>query len=880
MRKDILNTTVEHSTDEIAGEFLRVQEVRRPNTIEELQQATTSANDEIERVLFHRDRWRAMKTEDQEESTEQEVLYDEWVDVTLDLEEAFIDENAGALGERVVELLALDAGAFAECTEEARFILQQTTPMALRVYPFTHRLVDLGIANDRAAVVERLSSGDLVKQEKIHNVSVTPRRRTIIGLLRDLDARLPLTEQTDIWSLEVAPELPAVAVISDPFQSGNEDLATYWGQRISGAHETYGRTAAILSLSGDKTASVTYELENIAEQAGDEVLKHAAKSIATWLEGKQMYYTDPDPRDFELYHLGMEEPQQLMEIMRSLDVIKHFDPELFFELIGIDPSQGGRSLYFGSFLHKALFNTQRTLDHASPELGQMALQTMMNQLRTLDERVQTYSAVVSQESLRSMAGEMKKSVDAANTKESKAQTLMMMAVPFSRMAIDAEVRRQLDAMREASSENVVEELRRRIDDIEHPLKLAEYVGLLPASAEHDVRVMKELRKIFGDVPFAIPHLGCLHKIPERLKPLYDRIPLIDETRKDLGFGLRIKVAVRDALTFINTAERMMMVDETVETPARKFLKGVMRPDVFREDFEAVQDQFGLFDRQIAGRFSYASRKQALRYSGRNEDLLAHMANEVDSGFYVGQMFIAAARSGSADDFFVTEPFNHLERYHIDLAFLSILAHPQGKAAAFKYFDKFCDMIPAERMCELLNNSADPIRQFVQEFKGEGSPSTSAYLEYLRSHLPFTLGNLVSQGDRPNLYHLQSEHLEILRKINHVSIEGKTPWTKTVAIDAWNSHGNMGFVIRVVDAWEIWRIIGRKTLNPIEIMKLDPRAWDDVFPATAGTMVRGHSTSALAAKLVSYFRLSTEPPTSAEVDTIRQYVEQKRDQKFS
>lgn len=774
---------VECADDAIAAEFLRAQEVSIPRDIEELQQATTSANEEIERVLFSRDRWYAMKEEDQERQPESEELSDEWVDVMLDLEEAFVDENDGALGKRVIELLALDADAFAQCAKEARGILQATSSVALRVYPFMHRLVNLGIASNRVAVVERLSSGDLRKQEKVHHVPVTLRRKTIIGLLRDLDARLPLEQQTDIWSLEIAPELPASLVVSDPFQSGNEDLAAYWRRKVSIEHETYGRDATILSLSEKKTAVVMYELENIIEQSGDPVLKHAAQAIATWLESKQMYYTNPDIRDFELYHLGMENPETLMEIMRSLDVVKHFDPELFFELLGIDPQLGGRSPYFGSFLHKALYNTQRAIGAAAPELGTMAIQTMMQQLLTLDDSVQTYSAVVSQESLKAMQEEMITSVKSAPTTQSKALALMMMAVPYSRMAIDAEVRRQLDALREASPENMADELRRRIDDIEHPLKLAEYIGLLPRTAEQDVRVVKALRSVFGDIRFDAVREQCQKRRPEYLKMLYDRIPLIDETREDLGFAMRVRVAVRDAAAIADLTEEIQTKSTSEKTRAREFLKGVMPVGLYREDFDAVKDQLNFWERNVAERFSYSSRSFEENHGGivkPTEISLDPRWSEADKAFFVGQALVWWENSArDRRHYFSVNLLRMAEDLRSDLVFLSVVAHPQGKKVAFRYFEKFCDMISLERMLKLLKVNVELGKEFLRQFEIIPSTASRTYLKHLHKQLHYLLGDHREHGALVELLEYQATDGDsaqtLLKKINKTILSGGTPW---------------------------------------------------------------------------------------------------------
>lgn len=796
------------AADESAAEFLRAQEVKVPASVEELQQAGEASNAEAEKLLGQFERWHGMKEMVEDDQNGQGGLdghpreggdpespaYEAWIDAILDLDEVFIDEHHGVLGKKLMELSNLDEESFIARKDEVRLLLQQTGNIALRLHPSIHRLVTLGFASDRFDAVEKLSIGNLNKQEKVNGVSITPRRRTIIGLLRDLDNRLPAEEQTNVWSLEVAPELPTSLVVTDPFSSNDDQLAVYWKNRIAAHREVETEEeATILSLSGEKTTTVIYELENIVEHADDEVLKNAAKTVAEWLDGKRIYYQDPDPRDFELYHLGMEDPAVLMDILRSLDVIKHFDPELFFELLGINAAAGGRSAYFGSFLHKAMYNTERTIEAATPELGTMAIATMMKQLLTVDDHVQTYAAVVSQESLKVMAGKVKQSIDEVTTPTSKAQMLMMMAVPYSRMAIDAEVRRQLEALREASSENVAEELHRRIADIEYPLKLEEYLVHLPAPALQDIRVVRELRMLFTDEEIQSgllrkvdsgywvkpPNEKVPYEVPVIRRRLYDRIPLIDESRPDLGFALRIKVALRDAVAMADQVEEFRAGKNSEKTKARQFLKTVMPTHLYREDFEAIKDEMRFWERPIAERFSYASRSA----EGGFDDVVwpkqlefVGTSNDEDRAFLIGQMLVSLENSAQEEKNVPrSKIFLRAKDCRPDLVFLSVIAHPLGKRVAFEYFDQFCDIISAERMCEILNNSSAPILLAVSEKLGRAEIEEPAmvYVRYLRQRIN---GGTVRRDPQGwTVYGATPGDIPDLIKLNRVLFEGKTPW---------------------------------------------------------------------------------------------------------
>lgn len=272
----------ETTIDATAREFLEAQEAKLPATVAEMRDATRSAFDSAIRTLGNT------------------ASLEEWVAATNDLDAAFFESNGGALGERVRALAAkdaLDAKEWAEAEE----IVRQTSAVALRVYPIVHRLRTLGFSTSREEVVRKLEVGDLPATTKVHGVSIVPRRRTLIGLLRDLDSKLG----ANVWSLEFPPELPAKIVVSDPFDEGAENTAKLWRNRIVAKNAVEpGVPHSILTISGDITTSVTYELDEIGERATDPKLKEATETVVAWLNRKSVYYQDPDKRDFAMYHLA------------------------------------------------------------------------------------------------------------------------------------------------------------------------------------------------------------------------------------------------------------------------------------------------------------------------------------------------------------------------------------------------------------------------------------------------------------------------------------------------------------------------------------------------------------------------------------------------
>lgn len=750
-------------TDATAREFLDAQEPKPPATTAELRDATRHAFDSAIRTLGNT------------------ASLEEWVAATNDLEDAFFDSNDGALAEQVRLALgkdALDATEWAACEE----LVRQTADVAARIYPIVHRLQSLGFAATREEVVRKLEVGDLSATTKVHGVSIVPRRRTLIGLLRDIDAKLG----ANVWSLEFPPELPAKVVVSDPFDVADEETARLWRHRKV-AKNAIAPTVdhSVLAMSGDVTMTVAYELGTVAERTDDPRLKEAATTVVAWFERKSIYYQDPDARDFALYHLGMEQPQDLMKIFRSLDAIKHADPELFLELMGINPDGGGKSPYFGSFLHKALYNTQRAVDHAD-KLGEMAIRTMLRQLLTLDATVSTYSGVVSQEALKAIGAQIKERVESEPSSADKARTLMMLAVPFSQLAIDAEVRRQLDELREANLENVKAEFRRHLDDLDHPLKFVDYLQSMPRAAFddevcHEIRKAFKLEDAFAPSPDSIQAYVREHYDKGRYfiaAQLYQRIPLLDESRADLGFGHRMVVAIRD----IDAIERLF--SRSIATSPKDAyevaldgLKLFVGEDALshaftKENVDALSSQLSFVQRRF---LNYALEEISHERFGENRKTLARLANSVDvpsiDPFVFGQLLVEDAIRNlgrNAELILDTIP-------NPDLVLLSVLAHPMGAEVAFKHFDKFCGRIPSYRLAEILEDrfgsrnhpAIASLRKIFYERKPE--PHTSAYVQHLRD----------------NVWGHKAEGLEIVGhemkiqwylNLNRVLVEKRTPWT--------------------------------------------------------------------------------------------------------
>ena len=738
-------------------EFLDAQEPQSPATVAEMRDATRHAFDS------------AIKTLGNTASLE------EWVAATNDLEAAFFDANGGALAEQIRLALGkdtLDAAEWAASEE----LVRQTAAVAARIYTIVHRLQALGFAATREEVVRKLEVGELSATTKVHGVSVTPRRRTLIGLLRDLDAKLG----ANIWSLEFPPTLPAKVVVADPFDVGTEDTARLWRQRVVAKNAVEPDAAhSILTISGDVTTSVAYELDRIGERTSDPKLKEATETVVAWLNRKSVYYQDPDKRDFAMYHLGMEQPQDLMKIFRSLDTIKHADPELFLELVGINPDGGGTSPYFGSFLHKAIFNTQKAVDRAD-RLGELAIRTMLRQLLTLNATVSTYSGVVSQEALKAMGAQIKDRVESEPNSADKAKTLMMLAVPFSQVAIDAEVRRQLDELREANLENVKAEFKRHLDDHDHPLKFLEYVRSMPRAAYDDEDIRRIIRTTFN-----VPHMSVDERWPDATAiyawmlnefykrddalaaPLYRRIPLLDESRADLGFGRRLVIAARDIAIDTGPYNEVDSRNRTNEINRLALCVGKSSLSILR--MPAVLKTLIPWNLRLTPSAELLNDLAGSNYgqtpASSIPDLIA--CSELDRAFFNGQMLIATEKPNVA---------NILKSIpNPDLVLLSVLANPNGAAVAFEHFDKFCERIEPERMLTILHDQIPfapkhpGLQKFRKEFfDREAESYTVAYVARLRREI-ITLYDLNRDVD-------PETDIDLHLKLNRVLVEKKAPWT--------------------------------------------------------------------------------------------------------
>ena len=58
----------------------------------------------------------------------------------------------------------------------------------------------------------------------------------------------------------------------------------------------------------------------------------------------------------------------------------------------------------------------------------------------------------------------------------------------------------------------------------------------------------------------------------------------------------------------------------------------------------------------------------------------------------------------------------IEHHEPDRVFLTLLENPNGADVAFKYFDRFCDLLPPERLVQILRMSSEHIDAFRKKFE--------------------------------------------------------------------------------------------------------------------------------------------------------------------
>lgn len=486
------------------AEILSALEVHIPSTVGELEQATDDAN------FFATD---ALSLWDAEKTAHEGASCQEWIVVNDELEEAFLSEGRKGLTEELLNYLKCSDVELRSHRNFIDPILRSASAFAHRLAPLVDRLCALNPAMTRDAVIARLGVGETLDGEDVHGVVIQPKRNTLIGILTILGDRMrllaiedgitPIPSEYTAWSFgESSRErLAPKVVIADPFAVDGL-TAKYWSHRAEGS--------SILDASASKTRAVLYDLELLRqahrdrEQGGESKrypeLEHALEVIESWIEQNMVWYQAKSSADIENYTLTMEGAEDFMEILHALDVLKHHDPRFFVALLGVAP-RNERSPYFGSFLHKALFNTQRLARKQDDDASAKVLRISLDQLLTIDANVEAwdFANMISKETLHALgqkAGEAMMQAEKNNGNQTV--TSVMLGTAFAKRAMEYEVRRQLEAMRALNFEEVKKNLFPKLDDYEHPMLALRAIATLPQVAFHDREIVGRLMEIFGE----------------------------------------------------------------------------------------------------------------------------------------------------------------------------------------------------------------------------------------------------------------------------------------------------------------------------------------------------------------------------------------------
>lgn len=144
--------------------------------------------------------------------------------------------------------------------------------------------------------------------------------------------------------------------------------------------------------------------------------------------------------------------------------------------------------------------------------------------------------------------------------------------------------------------------------------------------------------------------------------------------------------------------------------------------------------------------------------------------KADRPYALGQMMLERGANTLAPDIMHGGLREEIEKNHSDQVFLSILAHPGGDEVAFKLFDTFCDLVPAERMAEILALPSARIRKFCELFEQEEAISATYYANVLKKRLSNGVPVILPGVPLP------ATDIEPLKRINRLLVDGKTPWT--------------------------------------------------------------------------------------------------------
>lgn len=532
----------------IGHEEQRRREVApNPVTLGEFREATESALDFGDK---HLGLWSADGTE---LST---IAFEEWTDVSMELDDIFFDANGGVLGAQLLKFAELDDAELPHIRSEALRLIAQTALVAQRMSPLIDRLCAVMPTMSRKDVIEKLREGEVLKTKTADYQAIQSIRRSLLGVLSDLEERLEKVtgdeektqeQRPKVWNFDEAVRLAPSIIPHDPFAS-DEETKRYW----------IDRGGDFLSVSSRKTESLLYELEVLrrasAESKEKATLVGALDVIERWIDRNALMYDDTTGIELNTYHLGMESKEEMNAVFCALDVVKHDNPKFFVSLMGINPA-GGKSPYFGNFIHKALFNTQEYVDDCRTIVGDVGrkddaekkgaratVNVFTNSLAQLFLMNGTvphwdFDHIISEAGFKALQQKMQKQIAAEPDEKKKIALATAWAQTLIKPSAEAQFAKQIDIMREGNLPELKAKLFQGLDDHEHPLVALDTIALLPRIAFRDPVIKERLTAVFGEDAVKKSETlrkNCTEKSPEVVRAIFDQIPMFDYENAKMG----------------------------------------------------------------------------------------------------------------------------------------------------------------------------------------------------------------------------------------------------------------------------------------------------------------------------------------------------------
>ena len=569
--------------------ILRALETQLPVNIEELREATVDAFTFGDK---HLGLWARDKT------MHSTIAYEEWVSLTSELERTFCNPENPVLGEQLLAFLAMTNEEMLEPRTYSNLIalLRHTAPFAQRITTLVDRLC-IVTHMQKTQIIDALRKGDLTATLLVNDFPIQPSRVTLLGVLARLSDRLsaiakekdePAPPESLLWNLDQVPHLPPKVSLQDPF-SQDEETQKYWEDRDE---------KTVFRVSEHKTISLIYELESLrAVSAQDpENIDYtlALAAIEEWLERNLMLYRDGTEKDIGAYHLGMETPEMLELILKSLDAVKHNNPEFFVALAGINPN-GGKSPYFGSFIHTALYKTQHILreqriEHLSSEDAFFAadLSEAFSALMTLNQYVPIWNTkeALSDEGLKAITQRMM--ADKTGNIVVPVVVLTLFARLNARTKRRESIARQLDTMKSMDLKALFENLSSKLDDLEHPMLALRAIADLPLLALRDPKILIRLTAIFGEEltdDTGIFQEKCRTESPDVVRKIFHNIlaeDIDDASHEEKARFQFLRIAVLESMNQDSTLRRILRGKEELLSPSFSFFLNLI--DEAGEDF--------------------------------------------------------------------------------------------------------------------------------------------------------------------------------------------------------------------------------------------------------------------------------------------------------